>query len=430
MMELGEAAARDMEPRENVMKAPDEVSAMLKLKALGWGVKRIASELGCSKHTVKRWLSAGGWRRCAAPKRAKRLDAHTEWLAERFRQHGGNADVVRQELLREKGLAVSLRTVERAVAPLRRELVAQARATVRFETAPGEQMQIDFGVRRVAIGGEAVKVFLFVATLGFSRRIHVRAYGHEKQESWFDGMESAFRAFGGVPQEVLLDNARALVVHHDPVSREVVLHPRLHAFSRHWGFRVRACAPYRARTKGKDESGVGYVKKNAIAGRRFASWAEMEGHLAGWTRDIADQRRHGTTGEPPAERFAREEASALKPLAGIPPFTTARDLLRRVGSECTVEIDGNAYSVPWRLIGERVRVTVGSGTVRVVHGGREVAVHDELKGRRGRSIEPAHLAGVAGADGRPVRAAVADANGPPALLRPLAEYEAAIGGGF
>ena len=69
-----------------------------------------------------------------------------------------------------------------------------------------------------------------------------------------------------MPREVLLDNAKALILHHDPASREVVLHPRLHAFARHWGFRIRACAPYRARTKGKDERGVGYVKSNAIAG--------------------------------------------------------------------------------------------------------------------------------------------------------------------
>jgi hypothetical protein len=89
----------------------------------------------------------------------------------------------------------------------------------------------------------AVKVFLFVATLGYSRRLHVRAYGHEKQDRWFDGMESAFRAFGGVPREVLLDNAKALILHHDPASREVVLHPRLHAFASHWRLRIRACTP-------------------------------------------------------------------------------------------------------------------------------------------------------------------------------------------
>ena len=420
--------------RRDVMKAPDDVSAMLRLKSLGWGSKRIAAELGCARNTVRHWLAQGDWRPCASASRSTKLDGLSDWLGERFRRHAGNADVVRQELAREKSISVSLRTVERAVAPLRRELIAAARATVRFETQPGEQLQIDFGERRVEIGGVSVKVHLFVATLGYSRRLHVRAYGHERQDSWFDGMESAFRAFGGVAREVLLDNAKALILYHDRASREVVLHPRLHAFARHWRFRVRACAPYRARTKGKDERGVGYVKSNAIAGRRFTSWSEMEAHLEAWTREIADVRVHGTTGETPMRRFVRDEAVALRPLAGTPPFFSARDLMRRVGADCAIEVDGNAYSVPWRLIGERVRVTVGGGSVRVLHAGREVAVHAELNGRHGRVTDDSHLAGIAGTKGRPVRIAavteVAAALTPPTLLRPLAEYEAAIGGGF
>ena len=225
--------------RRDMMKTPDDVSAMLRLKSLGWGSKRIAAELGCARNTVRHWLAQGDWRPCASASRSTKLDGLSDWLGERFRRHAGNADVVRQELAREKSISVSLRTVERAVAPLRRELIAAARATVRFETQPGEQLQIDFGERRVEIGGVSVKVHLFVATLGYSRRLHVRAYGHERQDSWFDGMESAFRAFGGVAREVLLDNAKALILYHDPASREVVLHPRLHAFARHWRFRIR-----------------------------------------------------------------------------------------------------------------------------------------------------------------------------------------------
>ncbi len=217
-------------------------------------------------------------------------------------------------------------------------------------------MQIDFGQRRVEIDGTPRLVSFFVATLGYSRRLHVRAFVGERQEHWFEGMESAFAAFGGVTAEVLLDNARALILSHDAASREVVVNPKLHAFARHWGFQVQACAPYRPRTKGKDERGVGYVKRNAIAGRGFASFAALEAHLAQWTREIADQRVHGTTGEAPMVRFARDEAKALQPLPGCGPFLAARELSRRVGPDCAVELDTNAYSVPWRLIGERVRV--------------------------------------------------------------------------
>ena len=135
------------------------------------------------------------------------------------------------------------------------------------ETRPGQQLQIDFGQRRVEIGGAPRLVSFFVATLGYSRRIHVRAFAGERQENWFEGMESAFAAFGGVPEEVLLDNARALILSHDVASREVVVNPKLHAFARHWGFQVKACAPYGPRTKGEDERGFGYVKGSAIAGR-------------------------------------------------------------------------------------------------------------------------------------------------------------------
>lgn len=101
------------------MRTPDEVSAMLALKAQGWGSKRIARELGCLRNTVKRWLAQGGWRELGSVARRKALDEIKGWLAERFRQHAGNADVVRQRLSVEKSIPVSLRTVERAVAPLR-----------------------------------------------------------------------------------------------------------------------------------------------------------------------------------------------------------------------------------------------------------------------------------------------------------------------
>ena len=111
---------------------------------------------------------------------------------------------------------------------------------------------------------------------------------------------------------------------------ELEFNARFHAFARHWGVRPRACAPYRARTKSKDERGVGYVKRNAIAGRSFASWAAMEGHLDQWVREVADLRVHGTTGEVPLERFRRDEAQALRPLSGIPPFQAQREVTRKV----------------------------------------------------------------------------------------------------
>ena len=429
MNEYVQPAPRGELPRREVMQTPDEVAAMLRLKSLGWGVRRIAKELGCSHMTVRRYLSEGGWVPHRGRGRPRVLAGLEAWVAERFRRHAGNADVVRQELAAEKGICLTLRTIEREVAPLRRELDAEARATIRFETPPGKQLQIDFGETRVPIDGVAVRVHLFVATLGYSRRLYVRPFRNERQENWFAGLEGAFRRFDGIPKEVLFDNDRGLVVRHDRLTREIEFNARLRAFAKHWGFRPRACAPYRARTKGKDERGVGYVKKNAIAGRSFATWSAFEAHLDEWAREIADKRVHGTTGEVPVERFHRAEAGALRPIAGTPPFAAARDLVRKVQADCAIEVDGNAYSVPWRLIGERVRVTVSGSMLRVNHAGHEVAVHRRCTGRFERIVDPLHFEGVVGfrtkATGRATNAAAATEPGPPEseLLRPLIEYE-------
>src|SRR5262249_13045462 len=165
----------------------------------------------------------------------------------------GNAIVVRQ-LLGERGVVVSERTMQRAVADLRREQRAAALATVRVETAPGEQLQIDFGQKRIVPAGGAVRVFLLVAVLSYSRRLFVKAFLSERGDDWREGLAAAFRHFGGVPRVLLGDNARALVLGRDRATGTVGFHPAYLAFCRDWDVQPRACAPYRARTEGKTEA--------------------------------------------------------------------------------------------------------------------------------------------------------------------------------
>jgi transposase len=212
----------------------------------------------------------------------------------------------------------------------------------------------------------------------------------------------------------------------------VAFNARFHTFARYWGVRPVACAPYRARTKGKDERGVGYVKRNAIAGRSFASWAALEAHLMWWMREVADQRVHGTTGEVPRVRFEREEAAALRPLDGRPPFRQVRELTRRVHNDGCVDVDTNHHSVPWTLIGASVSVVVRSGEVCIHHAGAEVARHGERRGRHERAVDRARLRGIVVADpGTGQAEDLTPAVLPGAdLLRPLVEYEQAAGGAW
>jgi hypothetical protein len=299
------------------------------------------------------------------------------------------------------------------------QLEAEAKATLRFETPPGQQGQADFGTMRVQIGGEWVRVHLFVMTLGFSRRAFVAAFLDETRSSWQVGLELAFLHFEGVTYEVLIDNAKALVRSHDIARHQVEFSGPFLAFARYWGFQPRACAPYRARTKGKDESGVGYVKKNAIAGRCFDSWAQLEAHLQWWMREIADQRIHGTTGERPCDRFQLER-EALKPLGGRPPFVQVRELSRVVHNDLCVEVDTNHYSVPWRYIGEQVTVRIQDRILSVFYAGEQIAHHPILRGRRQRRVDPQHLQGLSTL--KPVVPVVGQ------LQRSLAEYAAVAGG--
>lgn len=194
--------------------------------------------------------------------------------------------------------------------------MAAASASVRFETEPGHQMRVDFGEKWVWIGERRTKVHLLAAVLGSSRRIYVKAFLSERQDDWREGIAGAFLHFGGVPHEVLGDNARALVTDRDRGTGHVRFNPAYLLFCRDWGVTPRACGPYRARTKGKVESGVKYVKRNGLAGRRFASFAELESHLAAWC-DRVDTRVHRTTHERPADRFAVELA-ALRALPSRP----------------------------------------------------------------------------------------------------------------
>lgn len=415
------------------MLVPEIVDQILYLYAKGWGKKRIAKELGISSKTVKRYIFQNGWKPYKKPVRTKKLMGLNKWLEECFYTHRGNSVVVHQELKRQHGIDVNISTVERAVRPFRQKIVSESKATVRFETPPGKQMQIDFGSLTVKIGNEKRRVYFFAAVLGYSRRQYVQAFLHERQSAWFEGMEGAFRHFGGIPEHVLLDNAKALVSSHNPLTREVIFNSNLCAFATYWKFTPKACAPYRARTKGKDESTVKYIKRNAIAGREFSSFEELQEHLVWWLREIADKRVHGTTAEKPIARFEKDEAATLKPLEGKPPFYQGRELKRVVQSDACVEVDSNFYSVPWQLIKRQVMIRIEGEEVKIFDNDEEIACHPMCYGKRQRVILPHHLTGIIGSswtdrhfsrvETNPIQKIQSNE-----LLRPLSEYETVLGG--
>ena len=404
------------------MLDPEVVSRIRLLRRMGWGTKRIAREVGAARNSVRRYLREGDAAERQVRPGARTLDADQEAAARALLDGPaeGNAVVVRR-LLAEREVVVPLRTLQRTLAPHRQAKRATELATVRFETAPGHQTQIDFGEKWVEIAGVRTRVFFFVGVLGYSRRIFVRASLSQRQDDWREGLAGAFRAFGGVTQRILIDRAGALVVGHDRDTNTARVHPAFAAFCRDWGVEVSACRPYRARTKGKTESGVGYVKRNAIAGLAFASFADLDAHLARWMVE-ADRRIHGTTHEQPIVRFERDERGALRPLPSPTLRVRERRVSRRVATDCFVDVETVRYSVPHAFVRRTVDVLVGDDEVVVFDGRIEIARHRRVREPHQRVVNPRHLDGLYRAhddDESPSRSP---------LTRSLDVYADAIGG--
>jgi transposase len=401
------------------------VATIRELAGRGVGSKTIARTVGVARNTVRRYL-----RQPLAPgvqvrPAARRLgdEARVEARSLYEGPAGGNAVVV-QRLLKERGTDVSVRTIERAVADIRRACRAAELATVRVESAPGDQLQIDFGQKRVRIAGEWVRIFLLVAVLSYSRRLFVKAFLNERQDDWREGIAAAFTHFGGVPRTMLGDNARALVLGRDRMTGTVVFHPAYLAFCRDWDVQPRTCAPYRARTKGKTEAGVKYVKRNGLADLDFESFAALERHLAEWMV-LADDRIHGTTHEAPIVRFDRDERATLRPLPVRALPRREQRLRRRVAHDALVDVDTVRYSVPHRLVRDYVEVAIDDQRVRIFHGAALVATHARSREPLARVIDPAHFAGL-------WRTPMGDDSAPPSLAvlgRDLNEYAAIVAGG-
>lgn len=216
---------------------------------------------------------------------------------------------------------------------------------LRYETAPGHQLQIDFGSTAVPIGDETQRVHVFVGTLGYSRRGYVTAFLHERQSARLQGLEGAFRHFDGVTHEVLVDNARALVDEHNVQTREVKFNDRFLAFSRYWGFTPRACAPYRA------HQGQGRTWRRLRQAQRHR-WPPLRQHRGAAGAPDAldargsatpgsqvDQRDYGTSSEYVREPIRRDQ-DRLQPR--LKPGMKVRPVIPREQARRDVE-DALAY---------------------------------------------------------------------------------------
>jgi transposase len=354
-----------------------KAEAIRQMRASGMAKKAIARQLGLSAKTVRKWL-ATEWKPQQRRHEAPALIKHDEWIRKRFPEVGYNASVLHREL-QGLGFEGAYVTVQRYVRPLRTAAQPE-QATMRYETAPGAQAQVDWGMLGVWIGESKVKVHLFVMVLGYSRRIFARAYLNEKLGNLLDGHEAAFAHFGGRTETILYDNPRTIVLAKDEATGEVEWNRRFKDRMDFYGVEIKLCRYYRAQTKGKVESGVKYVKRNALAGRRFDSLDDLNAWLTRWALTVADERVHGTTHEIPRERFERDERVRMIAVDRRPPTRECRTLRRQAAADGYVTIETNRYPVPYEWSGGAVEVQLGQSEVRIVHGEQTIE-YERIEGK-------------------------------------------------
>lgn len=324
-------------------------------------IKDIAAELGVHPKTVSRALKRGGAPQVVKKNKDSKLEAYKTKIDRLLSNNVWNAMVILRDIQAE-GYDGEVSLIRRYIQPKR--VLQQGRVTVRFETEPGEQLQSDWGEITVQVGGMLTKVDFIVNTLGYSRRFHFWCTDSQDAEHTYEGLIRSFEYLGGVTKEVLVDNQKSAVL--VPSNRgNPQFNDRFLDLATWYGFTPRACRPYRARTKGKDERMVGYIKHNFfVRYQTFESWAHLNQLAEQWLCIEADQRVHGTVKEVVVERFKREQHQ----LAALPVkrYDTSYREYRQVAWDCYIDVRGNRYSVPSRHAGETLEIHIGlDGVLRV-----------------------------------------------------------------
>jgi transposase len=384
-----------------------DIREMVRRFRLGEADRAIAQDLGAARNTVAKyheWARREGFldgpelaapgvieeRLAALPRPAlagpeSTVEPYREFVTQK-RAEGVELKAL-FGLMRERGFDGSYSALRRFVRRLEKK---PPETFLRIETPPGHEAQVDFGYV-----GELVdpvtrrlrKAWVFVMTLSFSRHQYAEIVFDQRIETWVALHVRAFESFGGVVRRVVLDNLKAGIV--KAVLHDAEAQRSYRELAEAYGFLIAPCRPRTPRHKGKVESGVRFVKRNALAGREFRDSNEANAHLARWVREVAGVRDHGTTHEAPLARFEAERPH-LPPLPAR-RYEVAAWKEAKLHPDCHVVFEGSYYSAPHRLVGSTLWLRALPGRVELFHEHALVATHPRA-GRRGQwSTSPHHL---------------------------------------
>jgi len=246
------------------------------------------------------------------------------------------------------------------------------KATVRFETMPGMQGQMDWGFFenfQVYEAGKWKKLYCFLLILGYSRMRYIEFVTDMSTNTLIHSHANAFRYFGGYPEEMLYDNMKQVVIKRLLKQEDSTLNRQFEDFAGFYGFKPVLCRPYRGQTKGKVERTVQFVRDNFMVGIKYKSLDDLNGQALAWCNKV-NGKAHATTGEIPFERLKKEGLNPLKR-----EYIIDKINLRRVQKDCLISYAGNQYSVPSEYAGRDVAVVALDNMLAAYHEGKQIAIH-------------------------------------------------------
>lgn len=368
------------------------------LKKQGKNNSQIAGLMGCHRNTVANVLKRKAVLEKQVRNKPSAFSPHKEKIKEYLNK--GLSKLRIWEILKEEyGVEASYSALMKYC---RKHLKTAPTAFVVQQTLPGEEAEVDFGYlgefvkpqnkdgfnknnlqlnkfnqfnqpgQSVSQQPGLVKVWVFIMTLAFSREGFYMAVLDQKIESFMSAHVKAFEYFGGMPKTVKVDNLKAAILKNRRYDLE--FNKTFLEFSLHYGFVIKPCSPRQPQQKGKVESGVGYVKKNFLPGRKFRDVNDLRLQLKDWMRNKANLRIHGTTKKVPHELFLSQEKPYLQPLPQT-PFAFNVPQLRKVASNCHIHFNNCYYSVPSNLVGEMVEVRVQGKLLTIYYQSKEITTH-------------------------------------------------------
>jgi len=370
------------------MKRWDMIHKIKSLYENGQGssIRSIARELKISRNTVRKFIRMDEREICNKMEnreRFKKLDEYRPWLVHLLEKHPKLSAVKIMRKFKEKGIEIDVsdRTLRRYASRLK-ETVAERQ--VRYyepvlDMAPGGQCQTDPGeLRNVSVGGTLMTIYFVVFVLSYSRLMYVAASRRPVNTDIFIRMhDEAFRYFDGIPDECIYDQTKLVALREE--YREVQYNERFYQYATTAHFDARVCAGYDPESKGKVEAGVKYVKQDFFYGDKFDSMEDLLFRLADWQNNVANVRKHGTTGLVPREVYDSDERSKMKPYIFAVPASQA-DLAgdaRNADKTGLISYKSNKYSVPMPYQRARVLVREESGRLIIsqTETGDQIAEH-------------------------------------------------------